>query len=246
MLRTHSFWSVAVLGLSLVAAPECFAQHRGGSVSHGSAHVSVSHAIVRPSVAPSRPLAIHQNVARVGVRPVIPVQRGVIPGRAIQDRRDFGDHGRNLFGLGIYGGPGYYGIGGWPYSYYANDYYGYYPPYDYDSPVVPNGGYYGGPQIGDQVPTPQVQDLVAHIDVVVPDPDATVWFNGFQTTSRGTTRHFDTPQLQPGGNYSYTIRATWTQGGQPKSAEQEVRVSPGQNALVDFTRPPGQQLPIVR
>ena len=77
----------------------------------------------------------------------------------------------------------------------------------------------------------------AAIDVVLPDPDAAVWFDGKLTTSRGTTRSFQSPSLEPGKSYWYTIKATWTQGGQPVTAERAVEVRAGADLVVDFTQP---------
>src|SRR5262245_15322176 len=68
----------------------------------------------------------------------------------------------------------------------------------------------------------------ASITVNVPDPNAQVWFNGQMTRQGGTQRVFNTPSLESGYSYTYTIRAAWTQNGQPYSREQNVSVRPGE------------------
>jgi uncharacterized protein (TIGR03000 family) len=192
---------------------------------------------------------------------VQPFRSGLANRGAFQDRRGFGGYGYgygNRFWGGNYFNPllGFWGWG-WPgYSPYYNGYYdAYYPPFDYGGGYMPiadiYGGYgppadtSGGAAISDAVPIPAAGAAPAQIDVIVPDADATVWFNGFQTTSRGINRQFDTPDLQPGVNYSYTVKAAWTQNGTAMSREYVVRVNPGARVLVDFTQSP-RDMPIAK
>jgi uncharacterized protein (TIGR03000 family) len=88
------------------------------------------------------------------------------------------------------------------------------------------------------VPASQEIDNSAHVEVVVPDANATVWFGGAPTTSRGTFRYFTSPALQPGTAYTYTIKAAWDEGGQTRTAERVVYVTAGSRVEVDFTQEP--------
>jgi uncharacterized protein (TIGR03000 family) len=83
----------------------------------------------------------------------------------------------------------------------------------------------------------------AHIRVLLPDPQAKVLFDGSVTKQDGTDRLFHTPAIEPGGSYSYRIRASWTQNGQPMVQEQVASVTPGRTTVVDFTRPLSEPLP---
>jgi uncharacterized protein (TIGR03000 family) len=136
------------------------------------------------------------------------------------------------------------GFGFWPWNafspyYNYNSGYPYFDSYAYGPALMPYADTYNpGPGIAPIAPLPQAMDTSAQIDVLVPDPDTQVWFDGNQTTSRGPTRYFDSPALQPGGNYTYTLRAVWNQNGQPVSAETSVRVTAGSQAVVDFNQSP--------
>jgi uncharacterized protein (TIGR03000 family) len=59
----------------------------------------------------------------------------------------------------------------------------------------------------------------------------------------GTERQFDTPPLEPGFKYFYTLKASWLQDGERITLERQVQVMPGQATVVDFTRPPSQANP---
>jgi uncharacterized protein (TIGR03000 family) len=123
---------------------------------------------------------------------------------------------------------------------------GTYEPY-YDSYSYPAvGGYYSGVPAASYyyddstnvAPLPLTASAPAQIEVIVPDPTATLWFDGRQTSQSGTTRYFDSPDLQPGKTFYYTVRASWTQGGQPQTAEQVIEVRAGSQLVVDFRQTP--------
>ena len=148
------------------------------------------------------------------------------------------------YGGGSYGG-GHYG-GGYNRGYYGGGYYpgvfgGSYP--WYDSYTYPRYSYYDAPPIQYYTPSteyyappaPIVADY-ANIRVIVPDPQARVWFDGSGTTSTGTDRLFNSPSLTIGSTFSYQIRASWIQGGKEVTQERTVSVTPGQTVVVDFTR----------
>jgi uncharacterized protein (TIGR03000 family) len=77
----------------------------------------------------------------------------------------------------------------------------------------------------------------AQIQVILPDPEATLSFDGGKTTSVGKVRLFDPPELQPGVTYSYKVTASWVQDGKTITDVRKVPVMGGRGTLVDFTQP---------
>jgi uncharacterized protein (TIGR03000 family) len=159
-------------------------------------------------------------------------------------------------GYGHYGYPyAYYnhnhGYGWWPYAgagfalgyalgagtgYGYAPAYGYaYPGYGYASPgyydVVPSA--YAAPAY--TAPTNAQQPVM--MTVMVPKGDAEVFINDTATTTTGTERQFESPALDPGQNYHYTIRAQWMENGKRVEQKREVPVKAGQSVTVDFTKP---------
>jgi uncharacterized protein (TIGR03000 family) len=143
-----------------------------------------------------------------------------------------GFHRGGVFYGGYY--PGIFG-GSYPwydsYTYPSYSYY-YAPPTQYYSPPTQ---YYPPPTQYYDPPAQAVADY-ANVRVILPDPQARVWFDGSLTSQTGTDRLYHTPSLTAGSTYSYQIRASWTQGGREVSQERTVSVTPGQTTLVDFTR----------
>jgi uncharacterized protein (TIGR03000 family) len=71
--------------------------------------------------------------------------------------------------------------------------------------------------------------------VVVQLPaDARMWVDGQQADLTSGTRSFQTPALDRGRDYAYTIRAEATRDGQAVSQSQRVVVRAGQVSRVDF------------
>ena len=83
--------------------------------------------------------------------------------------------------------------------------------------------------------TPAPVDDSAHVNVMVPSPDAQVLFNGSLTQQTGTDREFVSPSLTPGQTYHYTIEARWNENGRVVDQTRSVPVTAGQTATVDFT-----------
>src|SRR5262249_35977405 len=83
----------------------------------------------------------------------------------------------------------------------------------------------------------------ARLEVLVPDADAEVWLDDYKTTSRGTTRVLESPPLAPGPAYSYTVKASWGQGGRTVTAQRKVDVTRGRIVVVDFNRPEPEKVP---
>jgi len=143
-------------------------------------------------------------------------------------------------GYGCCGGGGYYG-GGYRTGYGGG---GYYPGYAYM-----NTGYYSPNVIvqgqGTEVRQSYYQGAdqnVAMVQVLLPNPDAEVWFDGTPTTQRGTDRFFQSPALQGDGRYQYTIKARWNRDGKNVEQERRVDVTPGRPVMVDFRAPSGEPI----
>ena len=160
---------------------------------------------------------------------------------------------------GWYGYRGYSG-GYWPwlgYGYWGYPGYSYwgYPAYSYSG--YPSGGYIdysSEPSYYTDTPvytsalsstsglyaaTPAADDT-ARVTVRVPS-DAQVWIQNQPTTQRGSVRHFQSPQLIPGQEYTYDIRAQWREGGRVVGQTRHVDVQAGSSLSVDFTAPTANQ-----
>jgi uncharacterized protein (TIGR03000 family) len=151
-------------------------------------------------------------------------------------QRRGGRRGGVSIGVGIggyYGSPYYYGRGYYPYSYG----YAYAPGYYYPDSVA-------------QVPATDYRQSfysdpnVATLTILVPNPDAQVWFDDAPTAQRGMERSFHTTALQQAG--TYTIKARWTENGRTVNQDRRVRVQPGQSVMVDFRASPAERLPSPR
>jgi uncharacterized protein (TIGR03000 family) len=88
----------------------------------------------------------------------------------------------------------------------------------------------------DKSAPPPAESETATITVLVP-VDAEVYFDGTPTTQTGTRRVFYTPALAAGANYTYSIRAAWTEDGRPVQQTRTVPVQAGARVSVDFTSP---------
>jgi uncharacterized protein (TIGR03000 family) len=163
------------------------------------------------------------------------------------------NHHHGGFGVGVFVGP-YYGYG-YRYGYpYGGGYYsyggGYYPSYTanyYAAPyVAPAADYYTAPLYG---PAPDYgvpadpgaggqppPDLTAHVEVRAP-ADAEIWFGDGKTRQTGTVRSFVSPSLTPGKDYTYEVRARWTEGGKEVVQTRRIDVAAGAWKSVDFTKP---------
>jgi len=134
----------------------------------------------------------------------------------------------------------YYWSGGY-YSYPRSSYYYDYPRSTYYD-VAPD--YYTPPSTQFYYePAPQTTNT-AQIRVLVPDPNARVWFDGNATQQTGTERMFHTPPLQAGVANTYRIRASWMQNGREMTQERVVSVTPGRMSTVDFNQAQSEPVPI--
>lgn len=117
-------------------------------------------------------------------------------------------------------------------------------PDPWPSPIAPSGSggydttprwYYGQP-IYPVRPTPAAPAAApqANIRVIVPDPQAVVYFGDYRTRSTGTERVYQSPAINP-GSYDYKIRVTYNHDGQQLAQERTITVSPGESVVVDFS-----------
>ena len=157
-----------------------------------------------------------------------------------------GEHGG---GWGGYGWGGYYGGYGYPYGgfgrglywggypYYGGRYYGGYDsyPYGYDYGNVPD---YSMPSYSQSAPAPRtsIPDNAALIDVRVPN-NAEVWIDDQKTNQTGPMREFVTPALNPGQEYSYDVRARWTENGQEVVRHRKLNFHAGDRLAVNLMAP---------
>lgn len=133
----------------------------------------------------------------------------------------------------------YYSSPGYAYStpnYYSSGYYTT-PNYSSSGTIVPN--YYNSiPSESGAVSSSMYQDPTAnnrvYLRVILPDPSARLTIQGQATSMTGTERVFYSPPMDPNGNYTYTLKATWVQNGQEVSREKTVDVRTGQNIVVRF------------
>jgi len=176
--------------------------------------------------------------------------------------RGYGGYWGNspVYSMG-WGSSGYYPQSG----YYSSYYYGGrgYSPYyqgsgygDYYN-TVPNytvnpGLYYSQPTVQTQ-PRRVVQSFYSDperaqqqfvsVTVVVPTATAEVWFENTLTTQQGTQRLFHSPALEPGQNYTYTIKARWMENGKAIERDRQVNVQAGQSIIVNFRDSPSETAP---
>jgi uncharacterized protein (TIGR03000 family) len=68
--------------------------------------------------------------------------------------------------------------------------------------------------------------------------DAKLLIDDSPTTSTGPSRVFVTPELAPGRDFHYTLKAEVVRDGQPITLEKQVTVHAGRETPVTLTLPP--------
>jgi len=84
-------------------------------------------------------------------------------------------------------------------------------------------------------PRPTMQR--ATVRVILPAANAQVSFDGANMGAAGRDRTFNTPALETGRLYSYSVTVVWSQNGQSLTETRKVNVQAGQTSVVDFTQP---------
>jgi uncharacterized protein (TIGR03000 family) len=82
---------------------------------------------------------------------------------------------------------------------------------------------------------PEVDQRV-QIHLQVP-ASARVWFDDEKTVQTGSSREFISPPLSTGTEYSYAIRAEWTDNGQKVESARRIRIHAGDRVSLDMTKP---------
>ncbi len=72
------------------------------------------------------------------------------------------------------------------------------------------------------------------LSVKVPQPAAEVFVDGKKTAQTGTDRIFESPPLEAGKSFKYTVTARWVERGQVVEVSREVTGTPGEVVRVDF------------
>jgi uncharacterized protein (TIGR03000 family) len=156
--------------------------------------------------------------------------------------------GRNKFGRG------FRNRGFFPFSAFGDGFL--YPGWDYDAYDWPSYGY-SGPTITNvqdyaygyatsnaadsarrHSPMPRPADVSsARLSIAAPK-DAEVWVEGTKLDAGHAIREFSTPALEPGRQYTYTIRAKWVGAdGQTVTQAQDITFSAGSGVIVRFPLP---------
>lgn len=86
-------------------------------------------------------------------------------------------------------------------------------------------------------PAPSQKPNVAILVARLPK-EAPLWVEGALTTSKGWTRFFETPTLNAGKHYRYTVRAVWCEDGKWVSQTYSVPMQAGKVACVYLTLSP--------
>ena len=76
--------------------------------------------------------------------------------------------------------------------------------------------------------------MPVYIDVVIP-PRAEITFENERTTQTGSRRLFISPPIRAGQNYTYHIKAKWTENGREVTRSRTVPVHAGERVMVDLT-----------
>jgi len=159
-----------------------------------------------------------------------------------------GGYGGWYGGTGLYTSPyrgGYYSPYAYNYGLYNQPYYGSYYTYSptYPVPYDSTSMMYTAPSDATVAQTQSYQSFYnapaantnqVTVHVTVPQAGARVWVDNRLTEQQGTDRLFVSPTLQPGQQYSYSIRASWLENGREVSRQKTVTFSPGQQVAVNF------------
>jgi len=100
----------------------------------------------------------------------------------------------------------------------------------YSNPYLVNPG------AGAAAPDQAQAEPGRHVEVIVPDPNAEVWFNGSKTSKLGGRRYF--PADARASPNPAAVKARWIEAGQTTTVERNINVGARGNVVVDFTKAP--------
>lgn len=107
----------------------------------------------------------------------------------------------------------------------------------YSQPPVGYQAYYAPAANGQVLDTARSTPPLGNgvlLTVEVPERNAQIWIDGSRTSQTGTVRRFLSPPINPGSNYTYDIKAQWTENGHTVDQTRTVRVRAGERVNVDF------------
>jgi uncharacterized protein (TIGR03000 family) len=85
---------------------------------------------------------------------------------------------------------------------------------------------------------PEAKENRAVIQILLPSTANDIWVDGTKMTTRlSASRVFISPPLEPGHNYTYTVRADWPGTEGMVSQERPVILGANRTVTVDFNRP---------
>lgn len=80
-------------------------------------------------------------------------------------------------------------------------------------------------------------DRKVRLEVIVNDPGASIIIDGASTSSTGTTRTYESPELEINKDYTYTVTMKRGTSSQPEGDTRTVLVRAGDKVVIDFTQP---------
>lgn len=143
------------------------------------------------------------------------------------------------FGISI-GSRGYNSNQGYGYgqSYYGQNYYGQANAIGNQMPMSTSGYIIDSspimPTVNQASYTTPAAPEKARMVVTVPTAETRVTIDGVATKQDGIERLFETPLLEAGRSFTYTLEATWMDGGKEQTRKKEVEVQAGRDSRVDF------------
>ena len=151
-------------------------------------------------------------------------------------------------GISVGIGPVRIGTGYGGYSGYRSSSY-YYP--SGSSYYPSSGSYYSSPSVTYSQPSivqgssEEAESFTrgdTRVQVILPDPNAEVWFDGFRSEATGEVRSYGFPDDPHGQTRTHKFTAKFMRDGRMVTETREVKVTGGSSATVDFTKP-GKNLP---
>jgi len=94
--------------------------------------------------------------------------------------------------------------------------------------------YYSPPVVSQSFISGTDQRVQIHLQVPV---NARVWFDNEKTVQNGSSRDFITPPLSTGKEFSYAIRAEWTDNGHKVESTRRIRIHAGDRVSLDLSGP---------
>jgi uncharacterized protein (TIGR03000 family) len=89
-------------------------------------------------------------------------------------------------------------------------------------------------------PPPKPRDMPVTLVIRLP-ADAVLEIQGTRTQQQGEVRRFTSPPLPPGQQFTYTLKGTWQENGQPVVREKAVPVRAGEEINVDLRESPAKK-----